>query len=67
MTDLIRKGFTVDTYKYMSVGLKMNHDLNGRFYEICMTGNLEFLKFIMEPLMQFENFGFNKLHLQVIS
>lgn len=46
--------------------LRLHDDLANNLLNFIMHCNREMLTFIIEPKLKLENFGFNKLHLDVL-
>jgi len=59
--------FSVETWKTFILSAGTRTKLDGFISNIVFAGNLELLKFALAPLLKHENYGFNKLHLDVIS
>jgi ankyrin repeat protein len=65
-----------ETYKYLTEELWKSHSLLTKnihnepiesFYEFAINGNIKMLKYIVSHYIKQENYGFNKLHLDVLS
>lgn len=61
------KFVTEDLWKAYALVTRSMNDPIGQFYNYAISGNLLMIKFIIAGNMKQENYGFNKLHLDVIS
>ena len=60
------KYFTEEIWKTYVLATRTHQDLASYFIHFSMTGNTEILKLIIKEKSKHENFGFNKLHSDVL-
>ena len=57
---------TVDIFKAWSLKTRASRQPVEDFAQYALAGNLEMMIWIIEQNLKLENFGFNKLHLDVL-
>jgi ankyrin repeat protein len=65
---IYQSGVTVDTFKQL---IKLNNNIENQlqslFYVILRAGKKDFAHEILKKIVELNNFGFSKLHLEVLS